>query len=144
MEFHLFKERIRVSTTGHSQMLDLTPDIVTLLKHRHIIDGHVLIFVPGSTAALTTTEFEPGLLKDLPEAFERIAPEELRYHHDDTWRDGNGHAHVRASLVGASLMIPVEEGQLMVGTWQQVVLVDFDNKPRQRKLIVQVFGTVES
>jgi secondary thiamine-phosphate synthase enzyme len=138
----LFKERIRVSTNGRSQMLDLTPDIVTLLKKRRVVDGHVLIFVPGSTAALTTTEFEPGLLKDFPEAFERIAPVDVRYHHDDTWQDGNGHSHVRASLVGPSLTVPVENGELTLGTWQQIVLVDFDNRPRQRKLILQLFGTV--
>jgi secondary thiamine-phosphate synthase enzyme len=142
LDFHLFKERVRISTAGHSQTLDVTPDVVSLVKKHGVVDGHVIIFVPGSTAGVTTTEFEPGLLKDLPEALEKIAPAATRYHHDDTLRDGNGHSHIRASLVGPSLTVPIEDGELTLGTWQQIVLIDFDNRPRQRKLVVQIFGTV--
>jgi secondary thiamine-phosphate synthase enzyme len=100
----------------------------------------VLVFVPGATAALTTVEFEPGLVRDLPELFERIAPRDRPYHHDETWHDGNGHSHVRASLLGPSLTVPVQGGKLLLGTWQQIVLVDFDNRPHRRELVVQLSG----
>ena len=87
-------------------------------------------------------EFEPGLVKDLPAAFERLAPRAARYHHEDTWHDGNGHSHVRASLLGPSLIVPVRKGELMLGTWQQIVLIDFDNRPRKREVVVQLSGEV--
>ena len=98
------------------------------------------MFVTGSTAGVTTIEFEPGLLEDLPAAFERLAPQGLRYRHDETWHDGNGHSHVRASLLGPSLLVPFEDGRLLLGTWQQIVLVDFDNRPRRREIVVQLQG----
>jgi secondary thiamine-phosphate synthase enzyme len=100
----------------------------------------VLLFVPGATGGLTTVEYEPGLLRDLPEAFERLYPRDMRYHHDDTWHDGNGHSHVRATMLGPSLVIPVLDGQMTLGTWQQIIFIDFDNRPRQRELVVQVSG----
>jgi secondary thiamine-phosphate synthase enzyme len=102
----------------------------------------VLIFVPGSTAALTTIEHESGVIEDLKEAIERLAPENLHYRHDTRWGDGNGHAHVRAALLGPSLTIPIIEGKLVLGTWQQVILCDFDNRPRKRQVVVQVSGKV--
>ena len=98
------------------------------------------VFISGSTAAVTTIEYEPGLVKDLPEIFEKIAPAGKRYHHDDTWHDGNGYAHVRAALLGPSLTIPFSDGKLHLGTWQQVVLIDFDNRPRKREVVVQITG----
>jgi len=98
------------------------------------------MFVPGSTAALTTVEFEPGLVQDLPAFFERIIPRRAHYHHEDTWHDGNGHSHVRASLLGPSLTVPFKDGALLLGTWQQIVLIDFDNRRRRRKLVVQLSG----
>jgi secondary thiamine-phosphate synthase enzyme len=100
----------------------------------------VLVFVTGATGGLTTVEYEPGLLMDLPEAFGRIAPEGKTYHHDQTWHDGNGHSHVRASLLGPSLAVPVENGKLLLGTWQQIVFIDFDTRPRRRELVVQLNG----
>jgi len=103
-------------------------------------NGHVTIFVSGSTAGITTIEFEPGLLQDIPAAFEKIAPMQKRYHHNDTWGDGNGYAHVRAALLGPSLVVPFSEGELMLGTWQQIVLIDFDNRPRQREVVLQFMG----
>jgi secondary thiamine-phosphate synthase enzyme len=112
-----------------------------LVRKYQFREGQALVFVSGSTAALTTIEYEPGLLKDLPAAFERIAPKGLRYFHEDTWHDGNGHSHVRASLLGPSLTVPFRDAELLLGTWQQIVLVDFDNRPRRRELVVQLTGT---
>ena len=133
-------ERIRRETHGDDDMHDLTGDVQALVDRHSLREGQALIFVPGSTAGLTTIEFEPGLLKDLPAAFERLAPRGLRYHHEDTWHDGNGHSHVRASLLGPSLTVPVSAGKLVLGTWQQIVLVDFDNRPRRREVVVQLWG----
>lgn len=131
---------ISVQTRGDAQVLDLTGEIAQRIKQNRLDEGQALVFVPGSTAALTTVEFEPGLRRDLPEFFERLVPRDHRYHHDDTWHDGNGHAHVRASLLGPSLTVPVSKGALLLGTWQQIVLMDFDNRPRQREIVVQLSG----
>ena len=133
-------DRVHVSTRGDDHMLDLTAQVQALVRKHHFRHGQALVFVPGSTAGLTTVEYEPGLLKDLPAAFERLAPRGLRYHHEETWHDGNGHSHVRASLLGPSLTVPFEDGALLLGTWQQIVLVDFDNRPRRRDVVVQLSG----
>ena len=103
-------------------------------------DGIGLAFIAGSTAAITTVEYEPGLVKDLEEFFDKIAPVDHDYHHEQTWHDGNGHAHVRASLVGPSIAFPVSGGRPVLGTWQQLILIDFDNKPRSREVFVKVVG----
>jgi secondary thiamine-phosphate synthase enzyme len=103
-------------------------------------NGCVLLFVPGATGALSTIEYEPGLIKDLPEFMEKIIPEKQYYHHNETWHDGNGHSHLRATLVGPSLTIPIQDQELILGTWQQVVFLEFDNKPHQRKIAVQFMG----
>lgn len=121
--------------------MDITQQIVDILKQQKVKEGHVTIFVVGSTASISTTEFEPGLRKDIPEMLERIAPSNARYHHDDTWGDGNGHAHVRASILGPSLTVPFSEGKLLLGIWQQIILIDFDNKARHRDIVVQLMGT---
>jgi secondary thiamine-phosphate synthase enzyme len=134
-------EHIKVSTHGNSEVVDITPHIVDILKQQKMKEGHVTIFVVGSTASISTTEFEPGLRKDIPEMLERIAPSNARYHHDDTWGDGNGHAHVRASILGPSLTVPFSEGKLLLGIWQQIILIDFDNKARHRDIVVQLMGT---
>lgn len=131
---------ISVSTKGHTHILDLSEKLTACLRDEKLNNGNLTVFVSGSTAAVTTVEYEPGLLKDLPEAFEQIAPVGKRYYHDDTWHDGNGYAHVRASLLGPSLTVPFSHGQLMLGTWQQVVLIDFDNRPRKREIVVQIIG----
>ena len=134
-------EHIKVSTHGNSEVVDITQQIVDILKQQKVKEGHVTIFVVGSTASISTTEFEPGLRKDIPEMLERIAPSNARYHHDDTWGDGNGHAHVRASILGPSLTVPFSEGKLLLGIWQQIILIDFDNKARHRDIVVQLMGT---
>lgn len=133
-------DTLTVSTKGDSDVIDLTPEVQALVKKHRFDQGQALVFVSGSTAGLTTVEYEPGLLKDLPAAFERIAPRGIRYHHEDTWHDGNGHSHVRASLLGPSLIVPFKEGELLLGTWQQIVLIDFDNRPRKREVVVQLSG----
>lgn len=133
-------ERISFSTKGFTDIHDITPQVHTALKKTGLKNGAVTVFVCGSTAGVTTIEYEPGLLKDLPVAFEKIAPMDIRYHHDDTWGDGNGYAHVRAALLGASLVVPFENGALLLGTWQQIVLIDFDNRARHRQVVLQFSG----
>jgi secondary thiamine-phosphate synthase enzyme len=133
-------DTIPLSSRGFTDIIDITSSVQKLVAKAGIKNGQVTVFVSGSTAGITTIEFEPGLLKDLPAAFDKIAPMNVRDHHDDRWGDGNGYAHVRASLLGASLVIPVDQGKLTLGTWQQIVLVDFDNRPRQREVVVQVLG----
>jgi secondary thiamine-phosphate synthase enzyme len=139
----LVTDRIRVRTRGDSHMLDLTPGVRELVSRHRFREGQALVFVVGSTAALTTVEFEPGLQRDLPEALERLAPRDLLYRHEETWHDDNGHSHVRASLLGPSLAVPFAEGRLLLGTWQQVVLLDFDTRPRDREVVVQLSGELE-
>lgn len=131
---------VEVSTRGDDEMVDLTARVQEVVARHRFREGQALVFVAGSTAGLTTVEYEPGLLRDLPAAFERLAPRGMRYHHEDTWHDGNGHSHVRASLLGPSLTVPFRSGELMLGTWQQIVLIDFDNRPRKREVVVQLSG----
>ena len=131
---------ITVSTRGGSEVIDITPGVASCISRSGLRAGIVTVFVTGSTASVTTTEFEPGLQRDIPEALERLAPSSSRYHHDATWHDGNGHAHVRAAVLGPSLTVPFSEGALLLGTWQQIVLVDHDNRPRERKVVVQIIG----
>jgi len=120
--------------------MDITPQVSDILRQRDLKNGLLALFIPGSTAALTTIEFESGAINDLKAAINRIAPEELYYEHNERWRDGNGYSHVRAALLGPSLHIPIINGKLALGTWQQIFLLDFDNKPRQRKIIIQIMG----
>ena len=137
----IITEQISVPSRGRSEVIDITNRVAsTLTKHR-LREGNVTVFVSGSTASVTTAEFEPGLLKDIPATLERLVPESAKYHHDATWHDGNGHSHVRASLMGPSLTIPFSKGELLLGTWQQIVLVDHDNRPRNRNLVLQLIGS---
>ena len=129
-----------MSTKGNSEVVDITEKVAALLHQQKLKEGNATIFVVGSTASITTTEFEPGLKKDIPEMFERLAPSNSPYHHDDTWGDGNGHAHVRASFLGPSLVVPFASGVLLLGTWQQIVLIDFDNRARNRDIVIQLMG----
>ena len=131
---------ITLRTRGDTDIHDVTDAVAELIGTAGLREGQVLIFVPGSTGGLTTVEHEPGLLKDLPAAFERLYPKAMRYHHDETWHDGNGHSHVRAAMLGPSLTVPVLDGRMTLGTWQQIVFIDFDNRPRQRHLVVQLTG----
>lgn len=131
---------IAISTQGHTDIHDLTPAVQALLEQEALNEGQALLFVPGSTAGLTTIEYEPGLLQDIPEMFERIAPEEGDYHHHQTWGDRNGSGHLRAALTGPSLTVPFTAGRLCLGAWQQVVLIDFDERPRRRTVCCQLTG----
>ena len=133
-------DSIELSTRGHTDIKDLTSEVQAVLQRSGLKEGQLTVFVSGSTAGITTIEYEPGLLKDLPEAFEKFAPTGVTYHHDATWGDGNGYAHVRAALLGASFTVPFQAGKLLLGTWQQIVLIDFDNRPRQRRVVVQMMG----
>jgi secondary thiamine-phosphate synthase enzyme len=133
-------EHIKVATHGNSEVVNITGHIAALLQKHNMKEGTATLFVVGSTASITTTEYEPGLRKDIPEMLERIAPSDVRYHHDDTWGDGNGHAHVRAAFLGPSLVVPFSSGELLLGTWQQIVLIDFDNRARNRDIVVQFIG----
>lgn len=129
-----------VRSAGFTDIQNVTQKVQTLLEDSKLSDGIVTVFVPGSTAGITTIEFESGAVEDLRKAVERIAPQGIHYDHDARWGDGNGFAHVRAALLGPSLSIPVVKKKLQLGTWQQIVFVDFDNRPRQREVIVQIVG----
>lgn len=132
--------RIRLSTRGHADMHDLSGQVAAAVDESGIRNGLAAVFCPSSTSALTTIEFESGALEDLRRALDEIAPPDREYRHNLRWGDGNGHSHLRAALLGPSLTIPILDGQLALGTWQQVVYIDFDVRPRQREIIVQVFG----
>ena len=129
-----------ISTQGSCDILDITPDVSRELAQTDISSGTATVFVAGSTCAVTTIEYESGVLSDLKDAFERMAPEAMHYAHNARWGDGNGHSHVRASVLGPSLTVPFSEDGPLLGTWQQIVLVDFDNRPRTRRVIVQIIG----
>jgi secondary thiamine-phosphate synthase enzyme len=131
---------LNLKSKGNCDIIDITNQVQEIISHRNFSEGSVLIFVVGSTAALTTIEYEPGLLKDYPQLFNKLIPENQTYHHDQTWHDGNGHSHLRASLQKASLTVPFKNGRLLVGTWQQIIFVDFDNRPRNREIIIQILG----
>ena len=137
--------RIQIQTRGNSQVLDITPHLRQILENARLTAGVATLFVVGSTAGITTTEFEPGLVQhDLKAFFDKIAPEDARYRHEETWHDDNGHSHVRASLLGPSLAVPFVGRQPTLGQWQQVVLIDFDTRPRMREIVVQLVGEARS
>jgi len=132
-------QRLNLRTKGHGDLLDLTSDVEEIARASGIRDGAAIVFVPGSTAGVSTIEFERGLIGDTRAAFERLAPEDIEYGHNHGG-DSNGHAHVRATLLGPSLTVPLVNGALTLGTWQQIVLADFDDRPRSRDVVVQVIG----
>jgi secondary thiamine-phosphate synthase enzyme len=127
-------------TSAGTDVIDITGDVAAKVREAGIAEGQALISVPGSTASVTTIEYESGVVQDLVEALERIAPAGVPYRHDARWGDGNGYAHVRSALLGPSVTIPVTGGRLVLGTWQQLVLIDFDNRPRQRRIFIQATG----
>lgn len=133
-------DSIQIATKGFTDIIDITSPVAGVVKRSGINSGTATVFIAGSTAGVTTIEYEPGLLKDLPEAFEKIAPMNQRYFHDATWHDGNGFAHVRAAMLGCSLTVPFKDGRMLLGTWQQIVVIDFDNRSRHREVVVQVMG----
>ena len=126
--------------THSGEVLDITDEVQEALEKTSLKTGVVTVFVTGATAAVTTIEYEDGLVADLGDALQRIAPIEIDYAHNERWHDGNGHSHIRASLLGPSLSVPFCEGRLMLGTWQQIVFLELDNRPRQRKVVVQIMG----
>jgi secondary thiamine-phosphate synthase enzyme len=131
---------MQINTSGYCDVHDLTPAVKRLAESSGISSGILTVFTPGSTAGVTTIEFEDGVIKDLGKAVERLIPRSIHYDHDARWGDGNGFSHVRASLLGPSLTVPLSEGNLLLGTWQQVVLVDFDNRPRDREVVIHIMG----
>lgn len=131
---------IQVKTKGEDDIIDITEQTSKGIEGSKMKNGVVTIFVSGSTAALTTIEYEPGLLSDFPKMLERVAPKNIDYGHEKLWHDGNGHSHVRASLVGPSLTVPFCNGQMMLGMWQQIVLVELDTRSRDRSLVLQIIG----
>lgn len=134
-------EQILVRTRGNNHVINITDKVTQVVNGSGVTDGVVTVFNVGSTAGITTTEFEPGLANhDIEAAFERIAPANGRYEHEETWHDDNGHSHVRASLLGPSLSVPLVGGQLTLGTWQQIILVDFDTRSRSRTVVCQIVG----
>jgi len=130
---------IGISTRGNADIVDITPYVKDFIKNNNIVKGAVTLFVPGSTGALTTIEYESGALADLKRFLDRIIPPDEDYQHNYRWGDGNGHSHLRAALLGPSLSIPVIESELTLGTWQQIIFIDCDNRPRKREIIIQVY-----
>ncbi len=133
-------KNIKFATQEEMSIVDITHDAANLISESSIKNGIVTIFVPGSTGALTTIEYEPGLVQDLKDWFEKNVSKEHTYHHEERWHDGNGHSHVRAALIGPSISIPFNDNRFMLGTWQQIVFIDFDIRGRERELIVQLIG----
>jgi secondary thiamine-phosphate synthase enzyme len=138
---NVYTEKLTFNTKGEVDMINITGEVGGAVQKSALNDGIVTVFVVGATGAITTIEYEPGLNEDFPAMLERVAPKHIKYKHHDTWHDDNGHSHVRASLVGPSLTIPFINRELTLGTWQQIVFVELDTRPRQRTLIAQVLGT---
>lgn len=133
-------EEIIISSKGNCDILDITDNTHKIIEKSLIKNGIVTIFVVGSTAGITTIEYEPGLLKDIPKLMDKIIPPVGLYKHNDTWGDGNGHSHLRSALIKTSLTVPIVNSEMTLGTWQQIVLLDFDNRPRTRRIAIQIIG----
>lgn len=134
----VINEKFTIQTQGFTDIIDITKNVQNSVYRHSLQNASVLVYVAGSTVSITNIEFEPGLLVDLPEVLDKLIPSGVEYHHDTTWHDGNGYAHIRASIIGNSTSIPLIEGALQMGMWQQVVLIDFDNKPRNRTVYIQI------
>jgi len=133
-------KQLSIHTKGEGEISDITGEVSEAITEARLKDGIVTVFVPGSTGALTTIEYETGLLKDLPDILERIAPKAFRHEHEKRWHDGNGHSHVKASLIGPSLTVPFVNGRLTLGTWQQIIFMELDVRSRVRNLVIQIMG----
>ncbi|KRT66832.1 MAG: hypothetical protein XU11_C0003G0004 [Candidatus Dadabacteria bacterium CSP1-2] len=133
-------QSMKIETKGETDLIDITRKVENFVKDSGITSGIVTVFVPGSTAGITTIEYESGAIKDFQRAIERIAPKNIHYDHDARWGDGNGYSHIRAALLGPSITVPFSSSRLLLGTWQQIVLVDFDNRSRKRDVILQIIG----
>ncbi|MBN1289587.1 MAG: YjbQ family protein [Actinobacteria bacterium] len=136
----VFSYDYSVPTKGNGEVIDISSEIAEAVRSSELGEGIVNVFVPGATAGVTTIEYEPGLVEDISDMFEKIVPVQVEYKHNLRWQDGNGHSHIRASLLGPSLTVPFSDGRLQMGIWQQVILIDFDNKSRDRKFICKVIG----
>jgi secondary thiamine-phosphate synthase enzyme len=136
----VFTKRLELATEAENDVIDITEKVQRAVEQSRLDAGVATIFVPGSTAAVTTMEYEPGLAKDFPDMLERVAPRDIPYEHQKAWHDGNGRSHVKASLVGPSLTVPFDGGRLILGTWQQIVFVELDIRPRKREVVVQISG----
>ena len=136
----IVNDEIRLKTRGNPDLIDITGRVAKILAASRLTKGSVTVFVVGSTAAITTFEYEDGLVGDMSELYEKLVPRSKRYGHDETWGDANGFSHLRAALQGPSLTIPFDGGAMVLGTWQQIVLADFDNRPRERRVVVQIIG----
>jgi len=136
----IINKKIKLQTKGNPDLLNITAEISRILDAAKLKKGNVVVFVIGSTAAIVTFEYEPGLIQDVQELYEKLIPKKIRYNHDQTWGDANGFSHLRAAIQGPSLTIPFDDGKLILGTWQQVVLAEFDNRPRERQIVVQIMG----
>ncbi len=136
----IINERIDLQTQGNADVLDFTSQVIHIIDERNFTSGIVTIFTPSSTSAITTLEYESGCVSDLRRLFDEIIEPGRHYAHNARWGDGNGHSHVRAALLRPSITIPIIEGRMTLGTWQQLIFVDFDNRPRQRSLVIQLIG----
>ncbi len=143
MRLKIINSRLEIETRGSNDLINITDGLARILTESSLLDGQMSVFIVGSTAAITTFEYEPGLIQDMKDAYERLVPSGQPYRHDETWGDANGFSHVRAAIQGPSLVIPFEHGRLLLGTWQQVVVAEFDNRPRHRQIVVQLLGIDE-
>ena len=133
-------KQIKISSKSENDIIDITEQVANAISESGISNGTITVFVSGSTGAITTIEYEPGLVKDFPEMLSRISPDDINYEHEQRWHDGNGRSHVKASLVGPSLTVPFKDGQLLLGTWQQIVFLELDTRARTRNLVLQIIG----
>ncbi len=136
----IFTKEIIIPTEGDCDIKNITDDVLQIVTASKLLEGSCTVFSVGSTASITTIEFEPGLIKDIPKVLEKLIPAFSKYHHNDTWGDNNGHSHIRSTIIGTSLSVPFVKGELLLGTWQQIVLIDFDNRKRTRRVAVQIIG----
>jgi len=133
-------KQIKISSKSENDVINITEQVADAISESGISNGTITVFVSGSTGAITTIEYEPGLVKDFPEMLSRVAPDDINYYHEQRWHDGNSRSHVKASLVGPSLTIPFKDGQLLLGTWQQIVFLELDTRARTRTLVLQIIG----
>jgi len=133
-------KQIKISSKSENDIIDITEQVANAISESGILNGTITVFVSGSTGAITTIEYEPGLVNDFPEMLSRIAPDDINYEHEQRWHDGNSRSHVKASLVGPSLTVPFKDGQLLLGTWQQIVFLELDTRARTRNLVLQIIG----
>lgn len=134
-------EYIYLQSRGYTDVHDITRDVQNKITQSNLGDGVVTIFTPSSTSAITTIEYESGCIEDIKRLFEELIPSDIDYAHNKRWGDGNGHSHLRASLLGASFSVPFKQGELILGTWQQIIFVDFDVRPRNRQIVLQIVGS---